>query len=158
MIVVGLVAKPLLGSRRRIKNADRGALVMMTDPHGTAAEEFRRLRTNVQFVDVTTGGKHSFVVSSAVPAEGKTTTAVNLAIAMADSGAKVLPVDGDLRNPSVASAMGLEGEVVVEPKKGGYQQSAAGFIVKPVDIEDFIRLACGIGDYWTKIVRLPDHK
>ncbi len=109
--LAALSPKPLLGSLRRIRNADRSPLVMMTDPHGSEAEEFRRLRTNVQFVDVTTGGKHSFVVSSAVPAEGKTTTAVNLAIAMADSGAKVLLVDGDLRNPSVASAMGLEGGV-----------------------------------------------
>ena len=39
-----------------------------------------------------------------------------------------------------------------------YQHFAAGFIVKPVDVEDFIRLAGGIGDYWTNIVRLPDHK
>lgn len=109
--LAALSPKPLLGSLRRIRNAEQSPLVMMTDPHSTAAEEFRRLRTNVQFVDVTTGGKHSFVVTSAVPGDGKTTTAVNLAIAMADSGAKVLLVDGDLRNPSVASAMGLEGEV-----------------------------------------------
>jgi capsular exopolysaccharide synthesis family protein len=43
--------------------------------------------------------------------EGKTTTVVNLAMALADTGARVLLVDGDLRNPSVASTMGLEGGV-----------------------------------------------
>ena len=74
------------------------------------AESIRRLRTNLLFVDVTTR-KHSFVVTSAMPGEGKTTTVVNLAIALADTGARVLLVDGDLRNPSVAKSMGLEGGV-----------------------------------------------
>ena len=38
-----------------------------------------------------------------------------------------------------------------------YQHFAAGFIVKPVDVDDFIKLASGIGDYWVNIVRLPEH-
>ncbi len=78
------------------------------DPHGGYAEAIRRLRTNLQFVDVTTG-RHSFVVTSATPSEGKTTTTVNLAIAMATTGMKVLLIDGDLRNPSVAKTLGMEG-------------------------------------------------
>ena len=49
------------------------------------------------------------MVTSATPGEGKTTTTVNLAIAMATTGNKVLLVDGDLRNPSVARTLGLEG-------------------------------------------------
>ena len=85
-------------------------LTIVTDPHGMHAESIRRLRTNLLFVDVTTG-KHSFVVTSAMPGEGKTTTVVNLAMALADTGARVLLVDGDLRNPSVARSMGLEGGV-----------------------------------------------
>jgi len=85
--------------------------VVDADPHSVAAEEFRRLRTNLQFVDVTTGGKHSFVVTSAMPSEGKTLSAVNLSLAMSRSGMRVLLVDADLRHPSVASAMGLEGSV-----------------------------------------------
>ncbi|MEA5153902.1 polysaccharide biosynthesis tyrosine autokinase [Raineyella sp.] len=103
--------RPLLGKLRQLSKGTANAVVMNSDPHGVAAEEYRRLRTNLQFADVTTGGKHSFVISSVMPGEGKTTTAVNLAIALADSGARVLLVDGDLRNPSVAAAMGLEGNV-----------------------------------------------
>ena len=80
------------------------------DPHGGYAEAIRRLRTNLLFVDVTTG-THSFVITSAIPGEGKTTTAVNLALAMASAGGRVLLVDADLRNPSVARTMGLQGEV-----------------------------------------------
>lgn len=100
---------PVLGSLRRIPG--RRALVVEESPHSPAAEEYRRLRSNLQFVDVTTGGKHSFVVTSAMPGEGKTTTAVNLALAAASSGLRVLLVDADLRNPSVANTMGLEGSV-----------------------------------------------
>ena len=80
------------------------------DPHGRHAEAIRRLRTNLMFVDVTTG-RHSFVVTSAMPGEGKTTTAVNLALAMADSGRRTLLIDADLRNPSVARTLGMEGSV-----------------------------------------------
>jgi CheY-like chemotaxis protein len=36
-----------------------------------------------------------------------------------------------------------------------YEHSAAGFIVKPVDVDDFIKVVRGIGDYWIDIVRLP---
>ena len=78
------------------------------DPHGGYAEAIRRLRTNLMFVDVTTG-RHSFIVTSAMPGEGKTTTTVNLAMAMATTGGRVLLIDGDLRNPSVARTLGIEG-------------------------------------------------
>jgi CheY-like chemotaxis protein len=39
-----------------------------------------------------------------------------------------------------------------------YDHFAAGFIVKPVDVDDFIRTVRGIGDYWSHIVRLPEHR
>lgn len=94
-----------------LESASKSALLSLEqDPHGRHAEAIRRLRTNLMFVDVTTG-RHSFVVTSAVPGEGKTTTAVNLALAMADSGRRTLLVDADLRNPSVAKTLGLEGSV-----------------------------------------------
>ncbi len=39
-----------------------------------------------------------------------------------------------------------------------YNNSAAGFIVKPVDVDDFIKIVRGISDYWAKIVRLPEQQ
>jgi capsular exopolysaccharide synthesis family protein len=71
------------------------------------AEAFRVLRTNMQFVDV--DHDHGvFVVSSSVPAEGKTTTAVNLAITMAMTGQRVVLVECDLRRPRIAERLGLD--------------------------------------------------
>ena len=100
-------SRPMLGELP-IDRSKTKEVTLDRDPHGGYSEAIRRLRTNLQFVDVTTG-RHSFVVTSATPGEGKTTTTVNLAIAMATTGSKVLLVDGDLRNPSVARTLGLGG-------------------------------------------------
>lgn len=101
---------PMLAGLPLEHASKRALLSIEDDPHGRHAEAIRRLRTNLMFVDVTTG-RHSFVVTSAMPGEGKTTTAINLALAMADSGRRTLLVDADLRNPSVAKSMGMEGSV-----------------------------------------------
>ncbi len=85
-------------------------VILREDPHGAAAEAIRRLRTNMQFIGVA-GQSRTLVVSSSVPAEGKSTTAINLAVALADAGSRVLLVDADLRRPSIAGYLGLEGAV-----------------------------------------------
>lgn len=84
-------------------------LVMVAEPTGTTAEAFRSMRTNLQFVTV--DRPHSIVVTSATPAEGKTTTTVNLAVSLSQSGLRVLCVDADLRRPRIAAILGLEGAV-----------------------------------------------
>ncbi|MGO0575729.1 polysaccharide biosynthesis tyrosine autokinase [Ornithinimicrobium panacihumi] len=102
--------RPVLSSIPLRKSGDPHGIYLDLDPFGSQAEAIRRLRTNLMFVDVTTG-KHSFVISSTLPGEGKTTTAINLGLAMSDAGTKVLLIDADLRHPSVATSMGLEGGV-----------------------------------------------
>jgi len=87
-------------------------LVSSLNSHEPRVEAFRVLRTNLQFVDIDNKNK-SFVVTSSVPREGKSTTAVNIAIAMAQTGNNILLIDGDLRRPQVADMLGLEGAVGV---------------------------------------------
>jgi len=85
-------------------------LVVATAPRDPRAEAFRSLRTNVRFLFPGTG-PGVFVVTSAGPSEGKSTTAANLAIAFAESGYRVALVDADLRKPRVAEAFGVEGAI-----------------------------------------------
>lgn len=85
-------------------------VILREEPRSAAAEAVRRLRTNLQFVDVADQSR-SIVISSSVPGEGKTTTALNLAVSLADAGSRVLLIDADLRRPSVAEYLGLEGGV-----------------------------------------------
>lgn len=88
----------------------RAPLLTDTGTHAPRAEAFRVLRTNLQFLDPDAPPR-SFLVTSAVPGEGKSSTASNLAIALSQAGKRVLLLDGDLRRPSVASMLGLEGAV-----------------------------------------------
>jgi len=91
-------------------NAETNPLIVHTSPKSTRAEAFRQLRTNIQFVEAAEGRK-SIVVTSSVPSEGKSSTIANLAIAMADTGAKVLLIDCDFRKPKMHKYFSVEGAV-----------------------------------------------
>lgn len=74
----------------------------------TATEQYKLLRTNLSFTLPETDGCKIIGVTSSMRGEGKSTTAVNLSYVLAESGKKVLLIDGDLRIPSIAKKMGIE--------------------------------------------------
>ncbi|ONH60217.1 protein tyrosine kinase [Frankia sp. CcI49] len=88
-------------------DASRHPLIVHLSPHSRRAEAFRQLRTNLQFVNIDTGPR-SILVTSSVAQEGKSTTVCNLAIALAQGGARVCLVEGDLRRPSFGEYLGIE--------------------------------------------------
>jgi succinoglycan biosynthesis transport protein ExoP len=108
--VIAITDAPIIGGISFDPSAVDKPLIVQDDPRSVRAEAFRTLRTNLQFLEVESGAR-SFVITSSIPSEGKTTTSANLAITLADSGAQVVIIDGDLRRPKLASYMGLEGAV-----------------------------------------------
>ena len=100
--VVGTV--PLDKERRK-----QAAIAYETDNSGIA-EAFRKLRTNLQFLAVDNPPR-VIVVTSSVPSEGKSTTAINIALALAEAEHSVALVDGDLRRPMLHKYLDLIGSV-----------------------------------------------
>lgn len=117
--VIGMIPKMKFGKPTR-RSQRRGAYVVSTDeeqvdacivtqhdPKSPISEAYRSFRTNFQFATIQQNPR-TIMITSAVPGEGKTTTAVNLAVTMADRGMRVLIVDTDLRRPNVHKVLKIE--------------------------------------------------
>lgn len=109
--VEAAVGAPVLAVVPR-RGRGQEALVTLTDPQNTLSEAYRTLRTSVLYLHPDEQ-MQVLVVTSAAQAEGKTTTVLNLAVALAQGGKRVVVVDADLRRASVARELGLEGAVGV---------------------------------------------
>ncbi|MEM7111869.1 MAG: polysaccharide biosynthesis tyrosine autokinase [Chloroflexota bacterium] len=87
----------------KINNRNEG-LIVAKAPRSPAAEAYRQIRTNIQFIDVDNQAK-TLLITSANPSEGKTTVTANLAAALAQSGKRVIIVDCDMRRPALSEFM-----------------------------------------------------
>jgi len=116
--VVGMI--PMMHFGTKPKKRQRGNYVAMSDdqqmdacivtqndPKSPVSEAYRSLRTAFQLNTFTAPPK-TIMVTSTVPGEGKTTTAVNMAVTFADSGMKVLVIDTDLRRPHAHHVLNLD--------------------------------------------------
>ena len=101
------------------KSPGKALTIEADDVPKNFAQSIRAVRCRVEEAAQTSGAK-TFLVTSAIKSEGKTTAAVNLALALARNGHRVLLVDGDLRDPSAAKALGME------PGEAGLSDLLAG--------------------------------
>jgi succinoglycan biosynthesis transport protein ExoP len=99
---------PLLGLVPAVSGS-RVPMLLNPVPHDFG-EAFRSLRTSLVFTNGTDGNR-MIAVTSSQPLEGKTTTACNLAVALALGGARVMLIDADMRRPGLHRTMGLRNDV-----------------------------------------------
>lgn len=93
--------------RQQAEGVAKVVQIVHTHPMSMAAESCRTVRTNLMFMAAESPNK-TMVVTSANPKDGKTTVATNIAIALAQSGQRVLLVDADLRRPRIHKAFDLD--------------------------------------------------
>ena len=105
-----MLGVPVIGAIPEIEGRDeKERLITHYEPLSPTAEAFKGIRTNIRFSSVGEEVRVILVTSSG-PAEGKSTIASNLAIAMAQMGHRVILVDGDFRRPMIHRIFGMEKE------------------------------------------------
>lgn len=109
-IVEDITGTGIVGSIPIDKDRRKQPAIAFDRDNSAIAEAFRKLRTNLQFLAVDNPPR-VIVVTSSVPNEGKSTTAINIALALAEAEHSVVLVDGDMRRPTLHKYLGLIGPV-----------------------------------------------
>jgi succinoglycan biosynthesis transport protein ExoP len=112
----------------------------LADIRSGFSEAYYSLRTALQF-STPDGAPSSLLITSARPAEGKSTTAYAIALNLARVGKRVLLVDGDLRNPSMHRVVGVENERGMSNLLSGSADLAG--VVRPTAQENLFFIPCG---------------
>ncbi|HOJ10983.1 MAG TPA: CpsD/CapB family tyrosine-protein kinase [Clostridiales bacterium] len=105
-----------------------------------AEEAYKTLRSNIRFCGVVNKIK-TITITSCVPGEGKTTTAVNLAMSMAKAGIKTLLVDVDLRRPMAEKLLKVNQDIGMTNYITG--ENSISEVVHSTGIENFYLIPCG---------------
>jgi capsular exopolysaccharide synthesis family protein len=103
----------------RFDSSFRTQPLVATQTRGSGVEDFRTIRTTLQFVNVDNPPRQ-IVISSAIASEGKTFTACNLAITMAQADLKVCLVEADLRRPRATGYLGIDGSLGLSDVVAGH--------------------------------------
>jgi len=128
-----------MGKRKKKKLVER-LLITIESPRSPISEQYRTLRTNIQYASIDDELK-TIMITSPNPGEGKSTTIANLAIVFAQQGKKVLLVDTDLRKPTIHYTFHIHNTVGLTNVL--MKQSSLGDAIQQTPVTDLFILTCG---------------
>jgi non-specific protein-tyrosine kinase len=134
-----------LGAIARSREAAEGPgrqLIARLHSKAPEAEAYRTLRTNIQFCSVDKPVR-TLLVTSAMPTEGKSTTAANLAVVMAQTGQRVVLVDTDLRRPVMHKVFGVPNNTGLTTALLAGEKVSLDGQLQPTEVENLSLLTSG---------------
>ena len=141
---------PYIRNKKRKKKPEQNKVSLINERTPASYQEaMRRLRIRV-LKEVEESQTKTIMVTSSIPGEGKTTVAVNLAISLVRQGKKVVLVDCDLRNPSIADFLGI-----TEQRPGIdsvlHKKAAVTDVLTEIDVNGENKLTLLLGEEEEKI-------
>jgi len=132
--------------KRKSKKLDNNSLkygvglITYDDPSSMISEQFKTIRTNIQFSSA--GDQlHSIMFTSSAPSEGKSTVSNNVAVTYADQGSKVILMDADLRRPTVHKTFSVSNRKGLSSYLAGNAELAD--IIQPTRLDNLFVISSG---------------
>ncbi|MDL4838946.1 CpsD/CapB family tyrosine-protein kinase [Aquibacillus rhizosphaerae] len=126
--------------RKQARNNTMRHLITKLNPRSPISEQYRTIRTNLQFSSVD-GELKTMLVTSSGPSEGKSSTVANLAIVFAQTGKKVLLIDADMRKPTLHYTFRMDNRRGLSSVLVG--ETILDESVVKSDVKDLDLLSCG---------------
>ncbi|WP_254593442.1 CpsD/CapB family tyrosine-protein kinase [Terribacillus sp. AE2B 122] len=129
-----------MAKRKKQFKTNVRSLITKFNPKSPISEQYRTIRTNIEFASVDTAMR-SLLVTSSGPSEGKSSTTANLAVVFAQQGKKVLLIDADLRKPTVHYTFKLDNRAGLSTVLVG--EKLLEEATKETDVPNLDILTCG---------------
>ncbi|WP_340081610.1 CpsD/CapB family tyrosine-protein kinase [Terribacillus sp. FSL K6-0262] len=129
-----------MAKRKKQFKTNVRSLITKFNPKSPISEQYRTIRTNIEFASVDQEMR-SLLVTSSGPSEGKSSTTANLGVVFAQQGKRVLLIDGDLRKPTVHYTFKLDNRTGLSTVLVG--EKTLEETIKETDVPNLQILTCG---------------